>query len=50
MQGCAERDALMIKVRQRTATKEPGWQVDIKAMPLGAFRAKRSPTFSSAAR
>ena len=31
----------MIKVRQRTDTKEPGWQVDIKAMPLGAFRAKR---------
>ena len=31
----------MIKVRLRTDTKEPGWQVDIKAMPLGAFRAKR---------
>lgn len=31
----------MIKVRQRTDTKEPGWQVDIKAMPPGGFRAKR---------
>lgn len=31
----------MIKVRQRTDTKEPGWQVDIRAMPLGAFKAKR---------
>lgn len=31
----------MIKVRQRTDTKEPAWQVDIKAMPLGALKAKR---------
>ncbi|MDC0716185.1 tyrosine-type recombinase/integrase [Nannocystis bainbridge] len=31
----------MIKVRQRTDTKEPAWQVDIKAMPLGAIKAKR---------
>lgn len=31
----------MIKVRQRTDTKVPGWQVDLKAMPLGALRAQR---------
>lgn len=31
----------MIKVRQRTDTKEPGWQVDIQAMPLGELRARR---------
>jgi len=31
----------MIKVRQRTDTKEPAWQVDIKAMPLGALKAQR---------
>ncbi len=41
MQGCAERDAQMIKVRQRTDTKEPAWQVDIKAIPLGALKAQR---------
>ncbi|PCC72513.1 Phage integrase family protein [Nannocystis exedens] len=31
----------MVKVRQRTDTKEPGWQVDIKAMPLGGLKAQR---------
>lgn len=31
----------MIKVRQRTDTKEPAWQVDIQAMPLGALKARR---------
>jgi len=31
----------MIRVRQRTDTKEPAWQVDIKAMPLGELRARR---------
>ena len=31
----------MIKVRQRTDTKVPGWQVDIKAMPPGVLKAKR---------
>lgn len=31
----------MIKVRQRTDTKEPAWQVDIKAMPPGELKARR---------
>lgn len=40
-QGCAGSDAQMIKVRHRTDTKEPAWQVDIKAMPPGVLKAKR---------
>ena len=31
----------MIKVRHRTDTREPAWQVDIKAMPPGVLKAKR---------
>lgn len=31
----------MIKLRQRTDTNEPAWQVDIKAVPLGALNAGR---------
>ena len=31
----------MIKVRHRTDTKEPAWQVDIKAMPPGVLKSKR---------
>lgn len=32
---------MTIRVRLRTDTKEPAWQVDIKAMPAGALKAKR---------
>lgn len=32
---------MSVTVRQRTDTKEPAWQVDIKAMPVGALKAKR---------
>ena len=32
---------MTIKVRERTDTKEPAWQVDIKAMPAGETKAKR---------
>jgi hypothetical protein len=32
---------MTVKVRERHDTKEPAWQVDIKAMPAGALKAKR---------
>ena len=32
---------MSVTVRQRTDTKEPAWQVDIKAMPAGSLKAKR---------